>query len=105
MRRSTSLAIGVAVASQLLLSTIVGAADESSRSEDKLEEIIVTATHIQTSESKTPISMEVLTQSELKVKGIRDVQTLVEQDPSLNFATAGSRCVESPDREVGEPAL
>jgi iron complex outermembrane recepter protein len=54
---------------------------------DQLAEVVVTAQRVQTSESKTPVSMEVLRQSELAAKGVVDIQTLAQTDPSVNFDT------------------
>jgi iron complex outermembrane recepter protein len=55
--------------------------------QDQLAEVIVTAQRVQSSESKTPISMEVFSQSELAAKGVVDIQTLAQMDPSVNFDT------------------
>lgn len=52
---------------------------------DSLSEVVVTAQRFASTESKTPISMEVLSQGELATKGIVDFVTLSQQDPSINF--------------------
>lgn len=52
-----------------------------------LAEIVVTAERVQTLESKTPISMEVLSQSDLIANDVVNVQKLAQQDPSVNFDT------------------
>ncbi len=54
---------------------------------DSLPEVEVTAQRIVSTESKTPISMEVLNQNELATKGIVDFVTLSQQSSSLNFAS------------------
>ena len=43
---------------------------------DDLQEIVVTAERVANTESKTPVSMEVIDQQELLRKGIVDVQSL-----------------------------
>jgi iron complex outermembrane recepter protein len=61
------------------------AAAQSAQGSDSLEEVIVTAERLSSTEGRTPISMEVLNQSQLTTKGITDFVTLAQQDPSLNF--------------------
>ena len=87
-RNAIRVAASVALSAQWLLIGTAHAAEEPTSAQYQLTEIVVTATHVATAESKTPISMEVYTQAELQTKGVRDVQTLIEQDPSLNFASA-----------------
>lgn len=59
----------------------------AAKAPDLTKEIIVTAQRFKTLESKTPVSMEVISGDKLKVAQIHDVQALTEQDTSLNFAT------------------
>lgn len=51
----------------------------------KLREVVVTAERVRTNEQKTPISMQVLSQSQLLTKGVVDIQTLADSNSSLNF--------------------
>lgn len=48
-------------------------------------EIVVTAQRVASTESKTPISMEVISGQKLIQNGSVDLQTLTQVDPSLNF--------------------
>src|SRR6202011_1258563 len=77
-----SVAVAAAVAHAAAASEGGMVADQ-----DQLAEVIVTAQRVQSSESKTPISMEVFGQSELAAKGVVDIQTLAQTDPSVNFDT------------------
>ena len=52
-----------------------------------LREVIVTAERVQTNEQKTPISMEVLSQTQLLTKGVVDIQSLADSNSSLSFDT------------------
>ena len=52
-----------------------------------LSEVIVTAERVQTNEQKTPISMQVFSQSDLLTKGIVDVESLANATSSLSFDT------------------
>ena len=52
---------------------------------NELQEVIVTAERVSNAESKTPVSMEVISQQELVRKGIVDIQALAQVDPSVNF--------------------
>lgn len=54
---------------------------------DQLAEVIVTAERVQTAASKTPISIEVFSQSDLTANDVVNVQKLAQQDPSVNFDT------------------
>jgi len=54
---------------------------------DQLAEVVVTAERVQTTESRTPVSMELLTQTDLARMGVVDIQTLSQADPSVNFDT------------------
>jgi len=62
-------------------------AQDSGADDSQIAEVIVTAERVQTSESKTPVSMVVYQQEELASKGIVDIQTLSQQDASINFDT------------------
>ena len=53
----------------------------------RLKEVLVTAERVRTSEQKTPISMQVLSQSALLTKGIVDVQSLANANASLSLDT------------------
>ncbi len=85
--RSLRCATGLALAASLMPGIGHAQAPAGDSPEDKLAEIVVTATHVQTSEITTPISMEVIGQQDLQLNGVHDVQTLIEHDPSLNFDT------------------
>lgn len=61
------------------------AAAQSAPGDATLTEVVVTAERFTSTESKTPISMEVLNQNDLATKGIIDFVTLSQQDPSINF--------------------
>lgn len=50
-----------------------------------LKTIIVTAQRVRSNAQKTPVSMEVYSQSQLVSKGIVNFRSLTESDPSLNF--------------------
>jgi iron complex outermembrane recepter protein len=63
----------------------VSARAQTGAGSDTLQEVIVTAERLSAPESKTPISMEVLSQRELANKGITDFITLAQQDPTVNF--------------------
>ena len=52
-----------------------------------LGEIVVTAERVHTNEQKTPVSMEVLSGTALAARGVVDIQTLAEADPSVNIDT------------------
>jgi hypothetical protein len=51
-----------------------------------LEEVVVTAEKRETTESKTPIAMDVLSATQLQEQGVHDLATLSQVDPSLQFA-------------------
>jgi len=71
-------------AAVLAAGTIQGAAATAASTDtdrEQLAEVIVTAQRVQSSESKTPVSMEVLRQDELTAKGIVDIQSLAQMDP------------------------
>lgn len=52
---------------------------------NQVSEVVVTAQRVKSSESKTPISMEVISGQKLIQNGSVDLQTLTQADPSLNF--------------------
>ncbi len=62
-------------------------ANSGTESSPVLQEVVVTATRVRTNAEKTPVSMEVISQSQLFQKGVVDLQSLTEADPSLNFAS------------------
>jgi iron complex outermembrane receptor protein len=78
-----------------------------------LEEVVVTAEKRETTESKTPIAMDVLSAKQIQEQGVHDLGTLSQVDPSLQFATTGigaifltMRGVSSRDStEIGDPAV
>lgn len=109
---------GVLAASTLVASVLVGtpawAEDTAnSGSSDALQEIVVTAEKRETTESKTPISMDVLSAQQIQEQGIHDLGTLSQVDPALQFASTGigaifltMRGVSSRDStEIGDPAV
>lgn len=79
-----------------LIEIIVGAtiviapaiAIAQSADEGVIEEIVVTAQKVASSEQKTPISMEVYTGKDLADRGVVDLKNLAANDPSLIFATS-----------------
>src|SRR5258708_1480070 len=80
--------------------------------QDTLAEIIVTAQKVSSSESKTPISMEVYDGKSLASRGVTDIASLAYEDPSLNFDSGNGegyltiRGVASHDTtEIGDPAV
>lgn len=52
-----------------------------------LKTVIVTAERIRSNAQKTPVSMEVYSQSQLQSKGVINFRSLTESDPSLNFSS------------------
>ncbi len=79
------LALTVPLAVALLMPRVARA--EPVLSVPRLSEVVVTAERVHTSEQKTPVSMEVLSGSQLARKGVVDLQSLVESDSSANFIT------------------
>src|SRR4051812_22725642 len=55
-----------------------------------IEDIIVTAQRVETSEQKTPISMKVYGEETLRDRGVRDYRALQNIDSSLQIPSAGS---------------
>lgn len=86
MVKSTKIAAWLAVGAALI-HCVAASGAPAVADQDQLAEVIVTAERVQTSESKTPISMEVFGQAELQAKGIVDIQLLAQADPSVNFDT------------------
>jgi iron complex outermembrane receptor protein len=85
---------GAVCAAALLLSAGAMAQDQTDQAVNGsttggqgLTEVVVTAERVQTLESRTPISMEVLSQNELTANDVVNVQKLAQQDPSVNFDT------------------
>ena len=78
-----------------------------------LEEIVVTAEKRETTASKTAISMSVLSSEEIQAQGVRDISSLAQVDPTLQFDQSSSdatiltiRGVSSRDTtEIGDPAV
>ena len=74
----------------VLIGYAVSAASAAESTVDVLEEVIVTAQKEVSTEQKTPISMQVYSASELAHRGVVDLQTLAQTDPSLTFAMSTS---------------
>jgi iron complex outermembrane recepter protein len=109
---------GVLAASALvagvLVYTPVRAQDTASASDSGvLQEVVVTAEKRESTESKTPIAMTVLSSQQIQEQGIYGLSTLSQIDPSLQFASTGIgavfltiRGVSSRDStEIGDPAV
>jgi iron complex outermembrane receptor protein len=79
----------------------------------RLEEVVVTAEKRETTASKTAISMNVLNSQEIQEQGVRDLTSLSQVDPTLQFSQSSSdatiltiRGVSSRDTtEIGDPAV
>ncbi len=53
-----------------------------------LEEVVVTAEKVESSEQKTAVSMQVYTPEDLANRGAHDLQSLATSDPSITFAVS-----------------
>ena len=85
LRRAAHDAVRLAAPLALgLLAPCVGRAGPASVP-TTLREVIVTAERVRTNEQKTPISMQVLTQTQLLTKGVVDIQSLADSNSSLSF--------------------
>lgn len=80
---------------------------------DALQEVVVTAEKRESTASKTPIAMDVLSATQINELGVHDLGTLSQVDPSLQFGSTGTgavlltlRGVSSRDTtEIGDPAV
>jgi iron complex outermembrane receptor protein len=80
---------------------------------EQLEEITVTAQKQRALASKTPVAMDVYTGDQAREQGIRNLNTLGQVDPSINFGTSTNaaafvtiRGIGSRDTsEIGDPAV
>src|ERR1700691_4544594 len=98
-----------------VLSTTPARADDTTGqpAAESLAEVVVTAEKRETTESKTPIAMDVLSAKQIQEQGVHDLSTLSQVDPSLQFASTGigaifltMRGVSSRDStEIGDPAV
>ncbi|RVU07189.1 TonB-dependent receptor [Novosphingobium umbonatum] len=77
-----------------------------------LQEIVVTASRVETAAQKTPIALTVYTGADLAGKGISNVQALSSIDPSLNITSSTGaayvavRGIASTDvTETGDPSV
>ncbi|MDA0273541.1 MAG: TonB-dependent receptor [Proteobacteria bacterium] len=68
----------------VILSTPVVAAEES---KEKIEEIIVSATYRDTRLMDTPLTISAVTEADIMLKGIEDIQTLYQSIPGLSYRT------------------
>ena len=103
-----------AVAAGVLFATPVRAEDTTSQPDSGgLQEIVITAEKRESTESKTPIAMDVFSATQIQEQGVHDLGTLSQVDPSLQFASTGigavfltMRGVSSRDStEIGDPAV
>lgn len=77
----------VAAAAPVTALAAPGAAVSAPDINTTLSTVIVTAERISTNEQKTPVSMEVFSQSQLMSKGVVNFRDLAASDPSLNFVS------------------
>ncbi len=100
---------------RLLLLTIPLLASSSALAQtsgDGLEEVVVTAQKTESSEQKTPISMQVYSAEDLLNSGVNNVQSLAQSDPNVSFAYAGGSAyiamrgiATSNTTETGQPSV
>ena len=88
------------------------AAQERESSDSGLQDIIVTASRVESAAQKTPISLTAYTAENLASSGVSSVSALQTIDPSVNFATKGDqayvaiRGIASTDiTETGDPSV
>src|SRR6185503_19652530 len=67
-----------------------GVQDADSASSGRLEEVTVTATRREETQSKVPISITAFTQEQMDSQGLRQVDDLVRFTPGLNINRAGN---------------
>ena len=96
-RRNHRVYVAVAAALAGTLTGIARAdqpADEASESADQLTTVVVTATKRATAAQDTPISMTVLTASDIADRGLTDFNTLAQGVPGLAQRTSGPNQTE-----------
>ena len=54
---------------------------------EAMEEVIVTATYRDTRLMDTPITISAVTEAQIELKGIEDIQTLYQSIPGLSYRT------------------
>ena len=54
---------------------------------EAIEEVIVTATYRDTRLMDTPITISAVTEAQIELKGIEDIQTLYQSIPGLSYRT------------------
>src|SRR5580692_4602577 len=113
VNRHVAAVLANVVATGVLSTTLARAADTGQPAAESLDEVVVTAEKRETTESKTPIAMDVLSAKQIQEQGVHDLSTLSQVDPSLQFASTGigavfltMRGVSSRDStEIGDPAV
>src|SRR5579871_1590655 len=87
-------------------------AENSAASADQLAEVTVIAERVSEAAQRTPVSIVTYSPDEILREGIRDMQTLAEVDPSLQFTTEGGHGAltlrgisTSNTTEVGNPSV
>lgn len=86
-KRITRSAVRIGVAAILVSMGIVGRLHAADESETSIEEVVVTATYRDTRLMDTPIAISAVTDEDIKVKGIEDIQTLYQSIPGLSYRT------------------
>jgi len=69
------------------------AAPAGGESEQRLQEVIITATRREESLSKVPISVSALTQSDMDDRGIKDMQDIVRFVPGVTIDNSGTNAI------------
>jgi iron complex outermembrane receptor protein len=108
-----SVVVGIASVSAVIsLPANAQTATSTSATADQLSEVTVTAERVSESAERTPVSIVTYTPEQILREGIRDVQTLAETDPSLQFTTQGGHPAltvrgvsTSNTTEVGNPSV
>src|SRR6185295_19292551 len=67
-----------------------GGAQDADASSGRLQEVTVTATRREETQSKVPISITAFTQEQMDSQGLRQVDDLVRFTPGLNINRAGN---------------
>lgn len=117
MKRALAAQLGLSISLlALVVPQLAHAADaapaQPDAAKDGIQEIVVTATRVETSAQKTAIALTVYSGADLAAKGVTSVIGLQAIDPSVNITTStGSanvavRGIASTDvTEIGDPAV
>jgi iron complex outermembrane recepter protein len=70
-----------------MLAFPVYAAEDDEQGTDQMEEIIVSATYRDTRLMDTPLTISAVTEEDIMLKGIEDIQTLYQSIPGLSYRT------------------